>query len=108
MQADTLPAAIVGLPKVWPKMRRFTINYNRMTGMLPDWLLYHPALDWWIPFTFVFVQEGKDEYGKNAGFDNEPPTTMEYYYNFYPKKKNPYGDNNGEGDTPALKYNKRK
>lgn len=108
MQADTLPTAIVGLPKVWPKMRRFTINYNRMTGMLPDWLLYHPALDWWIPFTFVFVQEGKDEYGKNAGFDNEPPTTMEYYYNFYPKKKNPYGDNNGEGDTPALKYNKRK
>ena len=88
----TAPAGIVGLPKVWPKMRRFTINYNRITGTLPDWLLYHPALDWWIPFTFVFLQEGKDETGKNAGFDNEPSTTMDYYYNFYSAKKNPYGD----------------
>lgn len=105
MQADTLPAGnfypkteagtpqgIVGLPKVWPRMKHFTINYNRMTGMLPDWLLYHPALDWWIPFTFVFTQEGKDETGRNAGFDNEPSTTMDYYYKFYTAKENPYGE----------------
>lgn len=89
------PKGIVGLPKVWPKMTHFTINYNRMTGSVPDWMLYHPAFDWWIPFTFVFNQEGKDETGRNAGFDNEPPTTMEYYYNFYPQKDNPYGNSSG-------------
>ena len=118
IQADTLPSGnfaertasgvpqgIVGLPKVWPKMTRFTINYNRMTGSVPDWMLYHPAFDWWIPFTFVFNQEGKDETGRNAGFDNEPPTTMDYYYNFYTKKKNPYG-NESETDS-ATKNTKR-
>lgn len=92
LKPDGTPEGIVGLPKVWPRMKRFTINYNRMTGRLPDWLMYHPTLDWWVPFTFIFNQEGKDETGRNAGFDNEPPTTMEYYYNFYPKKYNPYAD----------------
>ena len=98
LKPDGSPEGIVGLPKVWPRMKRFTINYNRMTGTLPDWLLYHPNLDWWVPFTFVFNQEGKDETGRNAGFDNEPPTTMEYYYNFYPKKQNPYGDEDAVED----------
>ena len=98
LPGGSFPQGIVGLPKVWPKMRHFTINYNRMTGTLPDWLLYHPALDWWIPFTFVFTQEGKDETGRNAGFSNEPTTTMDYYYNFYPAKKNPYGESDGSDD----------
>lgn len=92
LPSGNFPTGIVGLPKVWPNMTRLTINYNRITGNAPDWLLYHPALDWWIPFTFIFNQEGKDETGRNAGFDNEPPTTMEYYYNFYPTKENPYAD----------------
>ena len=96
---DGSPRGIVGLPKVWPKMMHFTINYNRMTGTLPDWLLYHPALDWWIPFTFVFAQEGKDETGVNAGFTNEPSTTMDYYYNFYPHKQNPYGHDDDREDS---------
>lgn len=103
MAADSLPKGqfpqgIVGLPKVWPKMRRLGINLNRLTGSLPDWLLYHPALDWWIPFTFVFTQEGKDETGRNAGFDNEPSTTMDYYYSFYTTKNNPY---DGESKTDS-------
>ena len=93
---DGSPKGVVGMPKVWPKMRRFTINYNRMTGSVPDWLLYHPALDWWIPFTFLFNQEGKDETGRIAGFDNEPKTTMDYYYQFYTTKRNPYADAEGE------------
>ena len=37
-----------------------------------DWLLYHPALDWWSPFQLVFTQEGKDATGASAGFGNEP------------------------------------
>lgn len=99
LKPDGSPQGIVGLPKVWPKMKTFSINYNRMTGRLPDWLLYHPGLDWWLPFVFVFSQEGKDETGKIAGFDNEPPTTMEYYYNFFTSKTNPYGDENADGST---------
>ena len=111
MQADSLPKGrfsdkkpngapqgIVGLPKVWPNMRLFTINYNRITGSVPDWLLYHPCLDWWIPFTFLFNMEGKDDNGKNAGFDNEPNVTMDYYYEFYDKKKNPYLNADGQLD----------
>lgn len=88
------PAGVVGMPKVWPNMTHLTINYNRITGSAPDWLLYHPTLDWWIPFTFIFNMEGKDETGRNAGFDNEPPTTMDYYYNFYTTKENPYASGN--------------
>lgn len=86
------PEGVVGMPKVWPNMKHLTINYNRITGTAPDWLLYHPALDWWVPFTFIFNQEGKDELGRSAGFDNEPPSTLDYYYNFYTTKSNPYGN----------------
>ena len=89
---ENTPEGIIGLPKVWPNMKLLTINYNRMNGTLPDWLLFHPALDWWMPFTFIFNYEGKNEAGQTAKFDNEPPTTMGYYYKFYKEKKNPYAD----------------
>lgn len=89
---EKVPTSIVGLPKVWPNMKRLTINYNRMTGMAPDWLLFHPALDWWLPFTFIFNYEGKDAYGRMSKFDNEPATTMDYYYKFYSEKRNPYDE----------------
>lgn len=92
---DTLPAGpwvpggkggIVGLPKVLPRARWLAINLNRLTGKAPDWLLYHPALDWWVPFILVFNQEGKDETGLTAGFSNEP-ANLNYYYEFFPHKK---------------------
>ncbi len=79
---DTLPRALIGKPKVLPKMKHLAINLNRLTGTCPDWVLYHPALDWWIPYIFIFSQEGKDMNGKAAGFDNEP-ANMNYYYDFY-------------------------
>ena len=87
---EKTPTSIIGLPKVWPRMKHLTINYNRMTGMAPDWLLFHPALDWWMPFTFVFNYEGKNVRGQVSKFDNEPATTMDYYYKFYKEKQNPY------------------
>ncbi len=79
---DTLPRALIGTPKVLPKMKHLAINLNRLTGTCPDWILYHPSLDWWIPYIFIFSQEGKDAEGKAAGFDNEP-ANMNYYYDFY-------------------------
>ena len=88
---DTLPQRLIGLPKVLPKAGRFSINLNHLTGTLPDWLLYHPSLDLWIPDLLVFEQYGKDEFGNNCGFSNTP-ANLDYYYKEYPKKK--YNPNN--------------
>lgn len=86
-----LPEKLVGLPKVLPNTTFFAINFNRFTGVLPDWLLYHPRLDQWVPYSLVFSQEGKSKDGKNAGFDNEP-VSLDYYYDIYKNKK--YNPNN--------------
>lgn len=83
---DTLPEVLIGLPKVLPETDFFAINLNRLTGELPAWLLYHPKLDLWFPFSLVFIQEGKDVYGNTAGFSNEP-VSMDYYYKHYKNKK---------------------
>ena len=83
---DPLPDVLIGLPKVLPNTNFFAINFNRLTGELPDWLLYHPKLDIWAPYSLIFSQEGKDRDGKNAGFVNEP-TSLDSYYQLYPNKK---------------------
>lgn len=94
---DTLPRALIGTPKVLPRATMFSINLNRFTGLLPDWLLYHPGLDWWIPSVLVFTQEGKDVEGRLAGFDNEP-ANLDYYYKFYEGCKTPPSYNDEEDD----------
>lgn len=88
---DTLPEILIGLPKVLPDTDFFAINYNRLTGTIPDWLLYHPKLDIWYPYSLVFNQEGKTTDGISAGFDNEP-VNLDYYYEHYKNKK--YNPNN--------------
>ena len=90
---DTLPRFLVEnkIRKVMTKTKHFSINYNRMTGKLPDWVLYHPALDIWLPFSFVFTQEGRAKDGTQAGFSNEPPS-LSYYYSIYTKKQQPTGE----------------
>ncbi len=98
---DTLPRALIGTPKVLPRATMFSINLNRFTGTLPDWVLYHPGLDWWIPFILVFNQEGKDTEGRSAGFDNEP-TSLDYYYKFYEGCKTPPSYNDEEEEDNAL------
>ena len=85
--ADTLPMALVGTPKVMPTTKTFRINHNRLSGEAPTWLLMHPALDWWIPFSLVFPQEGRWSDGTKAGFANEPSSLVDYYKNWYPNKK---------------------
>lgn len=81
-----LPTELQNLPKVLPDTRFFAINYNRFTGRIPEWLLKHPKLDLWAPFSLVFSQEGKTKDGRNAGFSNEP-TSLDNYYRLYPNKK---------------------
>ena len=86
-----LPAELKDVPKVLPNAKFFAINFNRFTGSLPEWILKHPKLDIWAPYSLVFSQEGKTRDGKNAGFDNEP-TSLDSYYKLYPNKK--YNPNN--------------
>lgn len=86
---DTLPARIIGLPKVLPHAKLVTMNLNRLSGELPDWLLYHPCLDLWVPDALVFPQEGKDKQGNNAGFSNTPASLDYYYAEYVNKRYNP-------------------
>ncbi len=81
-----LPESMQNVPKVLPNTSFFAINFNRFTGNVPEWLLKHPKLDTWAPYSLVFQQEGKTMDGKNAGFQNEP-VSLDYYYNIYPNKK---------------------
>ena len=85
--ADTLPMALVGTPKVMPTTKTFRINHNRLSGEVPTWLLMHPALDWWVPFSLIFPQDGRWTDGTKAGFTNEPASLVDYYKNWYPNKK---------------------
>lgn len=57
---------------VLPKMRKLTMNLNRLTGKVPDWILYHPYLACWNPFLLLFNQEGYDNKGAVAVFSNAP------------------------------------
>lgn len=87
---DSLPQILVDrkIKKVMPSCKRLSINHNRLYGKLPDWLLYHPALDLWMPQVLVFPQEGRAKNGTLAVFDNEP-ASMDYYYDAYTTKKRP-------------------
>ena len=88
-EATELPDKLQNLPKVLPNAKFFAVNFNRLTGKVPDWILYHPHLDFWTPYSLIFSQEGKNKEGKNAGFDNEP-ASLDYYYDiYYNKKYNP-------------------
>ena len=86
-----LPAELQNVPKVLPNAKFFAINFNRFTGELPEWILKHPKLDIWAPYSLIFSQEGKTRDGANAGFSNEP-TSLDEYYELYPNKK--YNPNN--------------
>ena len=90
---DSLPQILADrrIKKVMPSCKRFSINHNRLSGTLPDWLLYHPALDLWVPYSLVFPQEGRAKDGTFAVFDNEP-ANMDYYYKEYTTKEKPLTD----------------
>ena len=87
--ATELPAKLQNLPKVLPKAKFFAINFNRLSGNVPDWILYHPHLDFWTPYSLIFSQEGKNRDGKSCGFDNEPASLDDYYDIYYKKAYNP-------------------
>lgn len=72
------------ITKVWPKMKTLSLNLNFLTGKLPNWLLYHPYLDFWNPYSLLFQQEikGKNSLGETVGFTGGEPRSMRDYSNF--------------------------
>ena len=86
---DTLPDRLIGLPKVLPNTKLLTMNLNRLSGELPDWLLYHPCLDLWVPDALVFPQDGRDAQGNACGFTNAPANLDYYYAEYVNKRYNP-------------------
>lgn len=107
-----------GAPKVWPRMKKLSLNLNFMTGKLPDWILYHPYLSFWDPFTMIFQQElsttsskAKNTKGEvitkfsneptnlsNYGFEDDGITRKKSYYEMYPKRKPQITDESEEGN----------
>lgn len=77
-----LPPAMIGTPKVLPNAKYFAFNLNRMSGELPQWLLYHPNLSSWSPYALCYPQEGRASDGTTAYFTNVP-VNMDYYWKFY-------------------------
>lgn len=101
-----------GAPKVWPKMKSLSLNLNFLTGELPDWILYHPYLSFWDPFTMIFQQELSTTSSKAKNtkgevitkFSNEPTNLSNYgegktsYYEMYPLRKPQITDESEEGN----------
>lgn len=106
-----------GAPKVWPRMKKLSLNLNFLTGELPDWILYHPYLSFWDPFTMIFQQELSTTSSKAKNtkgevitkFSNEPTNLSNYgldeygkpktsYYEMYPKRKPQITDESEEGN----------
>ena len=84
------------IPKVLPNMKQMAINLNRFHGNVSvdnhKWLYYHPKLDWWDPYTFIFTQEGSDMDGNSATFTGVPVDLDDYgdypsYYDVYSGKE---------------------
>lgn len=107
-----------GAPKVWPRMKKLSLNLNFLNGKLPDWILYHPYLSFWDPFTMIFQQElsttsskAKNTKGEvitkfsneptnlsNYGFEDDGITRKMSYYEMYPKRKPQITDESEEGN----------
>lgn len=72
-QYATLAEKVAHNP-VMPQLEQLSINLNFFSGAMPDWLLYHPNLRCWDPYTLVFNQyeRARDSSGQATGFTNEP------------------------------------
>lgn len=108
---------LIGAPKVWPRMKKLSLNLNFLNGKLPDWILYHPYLSFWDPFTMIFQQELSTTSSKAKNtkgevitkFSNEPTNLSNYgldengkpktsYYEMYPLRKPQITDESEEGN----------
>ena len=82
---------LLGKPKILPNCTMLRLNLNFLTGMLPDWLLYHPHFLDWAPDLLIFNQQekGLNSAGESVRFGNEP-TSFDYYYDVFPGAREKY------------------
>lgn len=95
-------------PLVWPKMKSLSLNLSFLSGKLPKWILYHPYLVYWNPYSMIFQQEqgAINSKGEKVGFSNEPASLSNYsgagysesYYDMYPRRKPNYEDDGSESN----------
>lgn len=57
--------------EILPKLKYLSINLNRFTGKLPQWMVNHEYRGCWGAAILILNQEGRDYEGDLAGFDNE-------------------------------------
>lgn len=79
------------IPRILPNLKHLSINLNFFSGELPNWVLYHPHLQDWLPDLLFFPQQekGVNSEGKIVGFSNVPKV-FDYYYEAYPKYRGKY------------------
>lgn len=70
------------IPRVLPFARTIHLNLNFLTGAVPNWILFHPYFNYWLPESLVFNQqeEGKDSKGNAVGFNNVDLVNFDYTY----------------------------
>lgn len=56
-----------------PNLKGLSLNFNFLSGAIPEWILKHPNFGCWNPFVRMFNQDGvKDSNGNKPGFNNVP------------------------------------
>ncbi len=76
---------LTSIPRVLPNCKFLVLNLNRFTGKIPDWILYHPNLLYFDPYTLIFNQgaNSRNRQGELCRFTNEPES-FQYYYDQFP------------------------
>lgn len=92
------------IPRVLPFARTIHLNLNFLTGAVPNWILFHPYFNYWLPESLVFNQqeEGKDSKGNAVGFNNVDLVNFDYTY--YYGKTDPGQDKVVDGVAYPLYY----
>lgn len=103
---ETLEEKVRNNP-VMPQLEQLSINLNFLTGKLPDWILYHPNLRCWDPYTLVFNQyeRARDSNGRNTGFSNEPSSVEQSCTLWSNDENNSYNQENTF--NPTVLYHTR-
>ena len=76
------PVSGQDIPRVLPFARTVHINLNFLTGVLPNWLLFHPYFAYWGPESMIFNQQedGRNSKGNTVGFNNVDIVNYDFSY----------------------------
>lgn len=94
---------------VMPQLEQLSINLNFLTGELPDWIIYHPNLRCWDPYTLVFNQyeRARDSNGRATGFSNEPSSVQQACTLWSADNNDSYNQELGGNDIGLSSYNRK-